>query len=39
MKLDKLNEYVVNRLNEIPKERRYLITPHDAFGFFQKFTV
>lgn len=35
-KLGDLHGYVVKRLNEIPRESRYLITPHDAFGYFSK---
>lgn len=34
LQLDSLNEYVKMRINEIPKERRILVTAHDAFGYF-----
>lgn len=32
-KLDALDSYVEERLEEIPEESRILITPHDAFGY------
>ncbi len=32
--LDSLNEFVTSRIEEIPEERRILITAHDAFGYF-----
>ena len=32
--LDSLNEFVKTRINEIPTERRILVTAHDAFGYF-----
>ncbi len=32
--LDSLNAFVTSRIEEIPKERRILITAHDAFGYF-----
>ncbi len=35
-KLDDLNTYVVDRLNELPEDKRYLITPHDAFNYFSR---
>lgn len=35
-KLDELNEYNKGRMAEIPKENRYLITPHDAFNYFSR---
>lgn len=34
MKLDSLDQFVKSRINEIPEERRILITAHDAFGYF-----
>lgn len=34
--LDELDTYVVNRLNELDKDKRYLITPHDAFNYFSR---
>ena len=33
-KLDSLDQYVKNRLEEIPPTQRILITAHDAFGYF-----
>lgn len=35
-KLDDLNTYAVDRLNELPEDKRYLITPHDAFNYFSR---
>lgn len=35
-KLDDLKEYASSRLSSIPKERRFLITPHDAFSYFAR---
>lgn len=32
--LDELDKYVRENINLIPKEHRYLITPHDAFNYF-----
>jgi manganese/zinc/iron transport system substrate-binding protein len=32
--LDELDEYVQERIQEIPEEKRILITAHDAFGYF-----
>lgn len=32
--LDELHEYVQDRLAEIPREKRVLVTAHDAFGYF-----
>ena len=32
--LDEATEYIQNKLNEIPENSRYLITAHDAFGYF-----
>ncbi len=34
--LDKLNEENKKLLSEIPKENRYLVTPHDAFNYFSR---
>lgn len=34
--LDALNEYVNDRVSEIPEDKRVLITAHDAFGYFGK---
>ncbi len=34
--LDELDVYVEEKIGEIPKERRYLITPHDAFSYFSR---
>lgn len=31
--LDELDQYVSERINEIPEESRMVITPHDAFGY------
>ncbi|MDG3142396.1 zinc ABC transporter substrate-binding protein [Streptococcus suis] len=35
-KLDKLNQWNRQTLAKIPKNRRYLVTPHDAFNYFAK---
>ncbi len=32
--LDSLHAFVTSRIQEIPRERRILITAHDAFGYF-----
>ena len=32
--LDALNEWTKERINEIPKEQRVLVTAHDAFNYF-----
>lgn len=32
--MDELDTYIKERLTLIPKENRYLITPHDAFNYF-----
>ena len=32
--LDEATEYIQAKINEIPEESRYLITAHDAFGYF-----
>ena len=34
--LDELETYVSDRVEEIPKESRILITPHDAFQYLEK---
>lgn len=34
--LDELHEWIKVQLNQIPKDSRYLITPHDAFNYFAK---
>ncbi len=34
--LDELEQYVTAKIQEIPKEQRYLITPHDAFSYFAR---
>lgn len=31
--LDELDDYVSDRIEEVPRESRILITPHDAFGY------
>lgn len=33
-KLKKLDQWVKSEINSIPKSRRYLVTAHDAFGYF-----
>lgn len=35
-KLDELKEYGIKTIGQIPKENRYLVTPHDAFGYFSR---
>ncbi|MBM7540451.1 metal ABC transporter solute-binding protein, Zn/Mn family [Amphibacillus cookii] len=32
--LEKLNEYIINRVEEIPEQSRVLVTAHDAFHYF-----
>lgn len=32
-KLEELDEFITSELSQIPKEKRILITPHDAFGY------
>lgn len=32
--LDELDAYIKERVEEVPEESRYLITAHDAFGYF-----
>ncbi|MEO9871297.1 metal ABC transporter solute-binding protein, Zn/Mn family [Ekhidna sp.] len=34
LQLDSLEEYVIQRLKEIPKDQRILVTAHDAFVYF-----
>ena len=34
--LEHLDSYIVNRISEIPEERRVLITSHDAFAYYGK---
>ncbi len=34
--LTELDSYVREKISSIPKESRYLITPHDAFNYFSK---
>jgi hypothetical protein len=34
--LTKLDKYVRENISSIPKESRYLITPHDAFNYFSR---
>lgn len=34
--LDRLHEYIINSIEQIPKERRILVTAHDAFAYFGK---
>lgn len=33
-KLEELDKYITNRVKEIPKEKRVLITTHDAFSYY-----
>lgn len=33
--LDELNQFVIERIHEIPEDSRMLITPHDAFGYLE----
>lgn len=32
--LEEIEEYVIERTNEIPEDQRILVTAHDAFGYF-----
>lgn len=32
--LDDLNDYILSRVEEIPSDKRYLVTAHDAFQYF-----
>lgn len=34
--LDKMRAYGIEQISQIPKENRYLITPHDAFNYFSR---
>jgi len=34
--LDELNDYILKRVEELPKESRVLVTAHDAFNYFGK---
>lgn len=34
--LDEATKYIQDRINEIPEGSRYLVTAHDAFGYFSK---
>lgn len=34
IQLDSLNQWITNKINEIPADKRVLITAHDAFGYF-----
>lgn len=36
MQLDELDQYIRDRLNELPATSRYLVTPHDAFNYFAR---
>lgn len=36
LELDKLHAYILNRVEEVPEQRRILITAHDAFEYFGK---
>ncbi|PIE99153.1 MAG: manganese transporter [Treponema sp.] len=36
VKLDKLDAYITKQANSLPKEKRVLITAHDAFSYFSK---
>lgn len=33
-KMDELHQWALNRVAEVPKERRILVTSHDAFNYF-----
>ncbi len=35
-RLDELDEYIKDKISQIPEESRYLITPHDAFSYFSR---
>jgi ABC-type Zn uptake system ZnuABC Zn-binding protein ZnuA len=35
-KLEELDKYIQNRIQEIPKENRIIITTHDAFAYYGK---
>ncbi|MGB7460074.1 MAG: zinc ABC transporter substrate-binding protein, partial [Carnobacterium jeotgali] len=34
IELEELDQYVTNRVNELPKDDRILVTAHDAFSYF-----
>jgi len=34
LKLEELDTYIRERIEEVPAESRYLVTAHDAFGYF-----
>ncbi len=34
IELDELEEYIRNRVDEVPKNQQVLVTAHDAFGYF-----
>ena len=36
--LDELEVYVMARIQEIPEQSRYLVTAHDAFNYFSRYT-
>lgn len=35
-KLTEADEYVKEKISEIPEENRFLVTPHDAFNYFSR---
>lgn len=35
-KLEELHSYGMEQIGSIPKDTRYLVTPHDAFGYFSR---
>lgn len=35
-KLDEVKAYAEEKLNNVPADRKYLITPHDAFNYFSR---
>lgn len=35
-KLDELKDYATKKIADIPKESRFLVTPHDAFNYFSR---
>lgn len=36
LKLDELDEYIKNQIGTLPKDKRILVTAHDAFSYFGK---
>ena len=34
--LDDLDQYIKDKLDQLPDEQKYLITPHDAFNYFSR---